>query len=331
MGRGKTLSSEEIAKIQTYLEYGLSNREIAKKINRSHSVVDNYVKNPTNYGKNRPTHGNSKLSKRQRSDIFMLAAKNKHTCSQIKSELSLPITTRRVQQILHDSDRFLWRKMLRKPALTKAHKEQRLAFAKQHMAWGEKWRNIIFSDEKKFNLDGPDGLSYYWHHLEDKREVTMSRNFGGGTLMVWAAFSYNGQSPLCTISTKMNSDKYIELLEDVLIKFGNSTLGDTWTFQQDNAAIHTSKKVKKWFRDHSIPVLSWPARSPDLNPIENLWGILARAVYRDGKQFRSVSELKKKVEEEWSQIPPEIFKNLINSMNDRIFEVISKNGGHTTY
>jgi hypothetical protein len=45
----------------------------------------------------------------------------------------------------------------------------------------------------------------------------MSRNFGGETLMIWAAFSYNSKTPICKISTRMNADKYIDLLEDILI------------------------------------------------------------------------------------------------------------------
>jgi transposase len=41
-------------------------------------------------------------------------------------------------------------------------------------------------------------------------------------------------------------------------------------FMQNNAHIHTAKKVKKWFEDEGIPVMEWPPYSPDLNPIEHL-------------------------------------------------------------
>ncbi|UMM13991.1 hypothetical protein L5515_001994 [Caenorhabditis briggsae] len=51
------------------------------------------------------------------------------------------------------------------------------------------WDKIIFSDEKKFNLDGPDGFNSYWHDLKKDPLHFSKRNFGGGRLMVWGAFS----------------------------------------------------------------------------------------------------------------------------------------------
>lgn len=182
-----------------------------------------------------------------------------------------------------------------RPALSKDPTVNRMTWAKRHMDFGEKWKDVIFSDEKMFNLDGPDGFQYYWHDLQKEKQVRMSRNFGAGTVTIWGAL------PLAWISTRMNSESSIDMLEISLIEISL-------------AAIHNSRLAKEWFLTKNIDVLDWPARSPNLNPIENLWGILARKVYVNGKPYQTALELKNAIRLAWLEIPEEILKNLVKSM-----------------
>lgn len=205
--------------------------------------------------------------------------------TEIAVEMQLPMKPRRVRQILRRNENLKWLKIIAKPKLKPQHKIDRLNFAQQRMSWSAEWRKIIFSDEKKFNLDGPDGLQYYWHDLRAEPSTCFSRNFGGGSLMVWAAFTWNARTPICFVSARINSDTYMNQLEGVLLPFLDDLEDEEYIFMHDNASIHRSSATKKWLAERNVDVLPWPAISPDLNPIENIWGMLARAVYANGRQW----------------------------------------------
>ncbi|KIH45926.1 hypothetical protein ANCDUO_24024 [Ancylostoma duodenale] len=67
--------------------------------------------------------------------------------------------------------------------------------------------------------------------------------------------------------------------------------------------------------------MQWPACSPDLNPIENLWAIVARKVYANGAQYNTVNDLKVAVLSAWAYIPMDTINNLVSSMKNRIYEM----------
>ncbi len=326
MPSAKYLSDPEMAVIDQLLSLELSNCEIARRINRSEGVIRNYIKKGSNYGKKKKTKGNQKLSNRQKNQIYSLASGGKHSAQEIATELNLDVTPRRIQQLLNASGRFKYVKKARKPFLKPVHINARLQWAREHIHWTTEWTRVVFSDEKKFNLDGPDGFSYYWHDLRKEKEVNLSRNFGGGSLMVWAGFSMNGKTPLIKISTRMNSENYVGMLEDILINFSDDFMDGDFIFMQDNAAIHVSRYSKAWFEAKEIELLKWPACSPDLNPIENLWGILGRKVYRGNRKFLSLQELEQAVRLNWMEIDRKLLESLINSMPGRVFDVVARNG-----
>jgi transposase len=100
---------------------------------------------------------------------------------------------------------------------------------------------------------------------------------------------------------------------------------------QDNDPKHTSKKAKEWLRVQNVRVLSWPANSPDLNPIENLWRYLEMKLRERKTRFSNKDDLWEILQEEWYKIDLEIIKKLYISILRRINECIGKKGSHTSY
>ncbi len=117
----------------------------------------------------------------------------------------------------------------------------------------------------------------------------------------------------------------------VLLPFAENKFPDGWIFQQDNAPPYTSHHTKTFFTNMDIDVLDCPACSPDLNPIENLWGCLVRKVYKDYRQLDDIEDLKEAIALSWDSIDTELLKKLAQSMPMRCTEVATKGGACTHY
>ncbi len=150
------------------------------------------------------------------------------------------------------------------------------------------------------------------------------------SVMIWAAMSSAGVGPLCFLKSTVNAAIYQEILEHFMLPSADKLYGDAdFIFQQDLAPAHTAKGTKSWFNDHGVTVLDWPANSPDLNPIENLWGIVKRKM-RDNRP-NNADDLKATVKETWASIPPQQCHKLITSTPRRIEAVLKAKGAPTKY
>jgi transposase len=331
MPKGNHLSQEEQRSILELKRAGLNNSEIARQLQRSESVVRSFLKKPLGYYNQRPKRVRRKLSEAAKRNLIREASKGKLSSKGLISAQNLPIGKSRVCKILNESGRLKYTKRKRTPALTREHKERRLEFAYFHFNREDTWTRTIFTDEKKFNLDGPDGCQYYWHDLRKEKESFFSRQQGGASVMVWAGFSMLGKTHIAVLEGSQDAVAYCTTLRNYLLPFARRTHPRGFVFQQDNARIHTARVTTEFLDGHMVNRLAWPALSPDLNPIENLWGILVRAVYEGGRQYESKEALIEAIEREWAKIPQNVLQNLVNSMNERCKQVIVAKGAKTKY
>ncbi len=153
--------------------------------------------------------------------------------------------------------------------------------------------------------------------------------YGGGSVLMWGCMSAAGVGELHFIDGIMNSQMYCSILKEKMLPSLHA-LGRHALFQHDNDPKHTSKATVGFLKKNRVNVIQWPSMSPDLNPIEHLWGILKRQV--DHHSPSSIQSLKEVILEEWKKIDLAKCRQLVHSMPRRLGAAVIKNhGGHTKF
>jgi len=271
------------------------------------------------------------LGTRKLARLKRYASSGDYSASDLKKELSIDASVRTVQRELQQCDHHAYVKADKSPQLLQRHKSARVAWVERHLRDRTDWSRVIFSDEEKFSLDRPDDCNYYWHDLRKEKKVVWSRHSGGGSLMVWGAISSLGKTQLAILSGNQDTAGYQETLETHLMELSDNVHEGRYIFQHDNASIHRARSTTEFLAELEIPTMNWPALSPDLNPIENVWGMMARYVYKSGRQYSNAADLIAAVRAAWDDITIEDLANLTSSMTDRCIAVVRNKGAKIAY
>ncbi|OQS53406.1 tc3a [Ecytonucleospora hepatopenaei] len=148
--------------------------------------------------------------------------------------------------------------------------------------------------------------------------------------MVWAAFTAQGTLHLEFIEGTMTSGSYKKLMERIIVPFVLNS-DENFIYQQDNASVHVNGEMRGFFEGKGVPVLDWPSCSPDLNPMENLWGWIVQKVYDQCISYRSKKDLKNAILDTWRNIPLNLLKKYYVSMQKRCHGIIKSLGERINY
>ena len=152
--------------------------------------------------------------------------------------------------------------------------------------------------------------------------------------MIWGSIIYGFKGHMTILDKgRMTASKYITMvLMPHLIPFWMEMSEHYGLVEvmEDGARVHTAKMCSNYREAHGLISMLWPAQSPDLNPIENLWSIMKYEISKLPKA-QSIAEMVVLLEEQWNRLTPEVWKNVIESMPRRIKACIEAEGGSIRY
>lgn len=217
---------------------------------------------------------------------IILNAGEKVTCKKIRNEVTKPVSKWTLQRCLK-SIKYKYRKICQRIVLNQKHKDERVKIVSNWLEQNLQWTSVAFSDEKLFSMDGPDNFLTY-----APQKLTIFRNkrqCKGGGLMVYMIVTPNGLISHRIINRTLDAENYIGILSSLTIPHMKLN-GNNLMLQQDNSPVHTAKKVKLFLQNAGLYSIKWPARSPDLNIVEDIWKAISDIVY-DGYQFNRKPDL----------------------------------------
>jgi len=209
---------------------------------------------------------------------------------------------------------------------------RRLSFVREIRRRKLRGRNIIFSDEKMFTTNDFAGRSMWVK--SDEHALPRENARWPVKLMVWGAIGHGYRCLKILRNTdndregyRLTTDTYKRhVLQGEVIEH-LSTSGKV--FMQDGAACHTAGATLRYLANKKVDVLApWPARSPDLNPIERLWAILQVRVSRHCP--RTIDEIADAVRLEWDRLADSTIEGVIDDFDVRVQTVGALRGGWPT-
>jgi hypothetical protein len=330
--RGENISEEKRWEIVFYSKrFKLGPSAIARKLNvHRNSVIDILAK----YSDTQSVHdlpGRGRKSILTASDIKKVIKKSgqRKMAPQIRLELKKKCSVRTIQRTLKKYGLF-YGKIEKIQRLTKHHRQKRLEYATEMKDFN--YETTVFSDEKTFQLGA--GVKYCWQRIEHRETEEYVKH--APKLHVWAGIGSYVKTKLYLFEENLNSELYQKILKQSLKEKQLTYAPDSkrcigkWKFLQDNSAVHKSRAsmntVEKLVGNRLI---THPAMSPDLNPIEDMWSYLDRKV--KASKVTNIRQLKRVLKKEWKNLDWSEIRKSVESMPRRLQQCLEREGSRTDY
>lgn len=339
----RRLTAAEACRARVLVQQGRSQRDVGRIFGVHHSTIGRAIRRFLETGRDsrRPVQGRPRSTSRVDDRFLALSTVRRRTTTStelqalIRQVRDVHISSRTVRRRLGEAN-LNSRRPVSGPLLTARHKLARLRFARDHVNWNvNDWKKVLFTDETRINLSAPDGRQKVWRRPGERyAQACFSTRvpFGGGSVMFWGGISFDARTELVVVGRPaLNAPRYVEhILEEHVIPFA-PFIGPDFKLMHDNARPHSAECVRGYLQEVRVDALQWPARSPDLNPIEHVWDKLKRNIRGRINAPTTLAALKNAAIEEWEAIPQDYIQHLISGMRRRLQEVIKARGGNTKY
>ncbi|GFT00896.1 transposable element Tcb2 transposase [Trichonephila clavipes] len=296
------------------IEEGQKITDVAREFDIAHSVVSRLWKSFKTTGMCSIRHGGGHVRSTTPAEdryIILSARRNRRT------------TTQQV------ANQFL-------AASGKLYRNARLQWCREHHNRTEQdWACVLFSDESRFSLSSDCRRQLIWREsgtVYRPENIQEKDRYPTCSIMVWAGIMINGRTRLHVVANgTMTGQRYIDEVLLPHVRFFRGAVGDKFVFMDDNATCHRTLAVQDCLDSEGIQRLVWPARSPDLNPIENVWDALGRQVAGRNYPPTNKNTLIRALTEEWDELPQQLLDNVVQSTVRRVECCITLHGGHIPY
>ncbi|GFX05986.1 transposable element Tcb2 transposase [Trichonephila clavipes] len=190
-------------------------------------------------------------------------------------------------------------------------------------------------DESRFSLSSDSHRILLWRERGSRNHpsnIIERDRYGGRGVLVWGGIMLGSRTDLQIFDAgSVNGTLYCNEILLPYVRLFRGAMGLQFLFMDDNAPCHGTVAAEELLESEDVERMDWPARSPDLNPIEHVWDFLGRRLAARTLPPVTIRELRLALQDEWAAMPQQLIGTLILNMGRRCETCLAVRGDHITY
>ncbi|GFU52167.1 transposable element Tc3 transposase [Trichonephila clavipes] len=208
----------------------------------------------------------------------------------------------------------------------------RFTAARRSARW---WSVCTTPYESRFSLSSDSHRILIWRERGSRNHPSniIERNrYGGRGVLVWGGIRLGSRTDRHIFDAgSVNGTRYCNEILLPYVRLFRGAMGLQFLFMDVNAPCHRTVAAEQLLESEDIERMDWPARSPDLNPIEHVWDFLGRLLAARTLPPVTIRELRLALQDEWAAMPQQLIDTLIFSMGRRWETCLAVRGDHIPY